>query len=119
MRLNEYPLLLMTSWIHALWRYLRGYSAERGHGLKIIMYTRRGCHLCEVAWQLLRAEQERFRFQLESVDVDQQPDLAARYGEEVPVVSVNGKVRFRGIVNAALLRRLLDAEMSMLQKSSS
>ena len=38
------------------------------------------------------------------------PELAAKYGNEVPVVAVNGKVRFRGVVNPALLERLLTAE---------
>lgn len=106
-------------WLASLWQYLRGSSAGRGQQLQIIMYTRQGCHLCEDAWSLLSAEQPRFRFQLQAVDVDRQPELAARYGDEVPVVSVNGKVRFRGIVNAVLLRRLLDAEVKGLRRSSS
>jgi hypothetical protein len=41
------------------------------------------------------------------VDVEGDPELAARYGDSVPVVTVNGKVRFRGRVNDVLLRRLL------------
>jgi hypothetical protein len=44
------------------------------------------------------------------VDVDTDPELAAQYGTEVPVIAVNGKVRFRGAVNPVLLKRLLDAE---------
>jgi hypothetical protein len=44
------------------------------------------------------------------VDIDTDPDLVARYGTEVPVVTVNGKVRFRGEVNRVLLERLLEGE---------
>ena len=43
-----------------------------------------------------------------SIDID--PELIAKYNTEVPVVAVNGKVRFRGVVNPALLDRLLLAE---------
>jgi hypothetical protein len=39
-------------------------------------------------------------------DVDDDPELASQYGESVPVVTVNGKIRFRGRVNPVLLERL-------------
>jgi glutaredoxin len=74
------------------------------------LYTRRGCHLCATAWECLRRAQRRRRFTLTVVDVDTDPDLVARYGDCVPVVTVNDKVRFRGVVNPVLLARLLDAE---------
>src|SRR5437879_2886075 len=72
----------------------------------IVMYTRAGCHLCDDAWALLERAQRRHDFALTKVDVDANADLIARHGLEVPVVEVNGKVRFRGVVNAVLLERL-------------
>jgi glutaredoxin len=77
---------------------------------QVVMYTRQGCHLCETAWQRLQAAQERYGFALTARDVDQNPQLAAEYGDCVPVVTVNGKVRFRGVVNPVLLERLLRAQ---------
>ncbi len=74
----------------------------------VIMYTRQGCHLCEQAWQQLEQAQERYHFALSQVDVDQNEQLVREYGACVPVVVVNGRVRFRGIVNPVLLRRLLE-----------
>jgi len=74
------------------------------------MYTRRGCHLCDDAWAELEKAQRSHGFVLESQDVDDDPALAARFGDRVPVVTVNGEVRFRGGVNAVLLDRLLEAE---------
>jgi hypothetical protein len=58
---------------------------------------------------LLRREQKRCGFTLTAVDVDTDPELADRYGECVPVVVVDGRVRFRGVVKPVLLRRLLRA----------
>ena len=42
------------------------------------------------------------------MDVDADPALAAEHGEQVPVVAVDGRIRFRGIVNPILLRRLFE-----------
>jgi glutaredoxin len=93
----------MLAWLRRWWR------GSLTHW-RVVMYTRPGCHLCEDAWALLQSERERHGFALEAVDVDTDPGLAERYGSEVPVVVVNGKVRFRGVVKATLLRRLLRAE---------
>jgi glutaredoxin len=76
---------------------------------QVILYTRKGCHLCDAAWELLADAQHSYGFSLEKVDIDTDAALIAEHGLEVPVVSVNGKVRFRGVVNAVLLQRLFDA----------
>jgi predicted thioredoxin/glutaredoxin len=52
----------------------------------------------------------RHGFRVEEVDVDSDPKLAEAYGTSVPVVAVDGKVRFRGKVEPVLLDRLLQAE---------
>lgn len=75
----------------------------------MVLYTRHGCHLCETAWERLQAAQQRHGFRLEVVDVDTDPTLVAQYGEQVPVVTVNGQLRFRGGVNPVLLERLFRA----------
>jgi hypothetical protein len=76
--------------------------------LRVVVYHRQGCHLCDVAWEQLAEARRAYGFALERKDVDEDPRLVAEYGECVPVVTVNGKVRFRGRVNAVLLQRLLD-----------
>jgi glutaredoxin len=75
----------------------------------VVMYTRQGCHLCEEAWEVLRQAARRYPLDLRQVDVDSDPALVEQYGEQVPVVAVDGHVRFRGTVNAVLLARLLRA----------
>lgn len=73
----------------------------------VVLYTRQGCHLCDVAAEVLT----RHGLQFESVDIDTdtraEPELRARYNECVPVVVIDGKVRFRGRIDELLLRRLL------------
>ena len=103
----------MLSFLVSWWRRRRSLSADEP--LRVILYTRRGCHLCEHAWQLLLDAQQRFGCALETVDVDSDPRLAALYGEQVPVVAVGGKVRFRGVVNRVLLARVLRAESRRIE----
>jgi len=78
--------------------------------LQVVMFTRRGCHLCETAWsQLLQAQRE-YGFQLQAVNIDAEPRLVELHNDRVPVVAIDGKVRFWGRLNSLLLHRLLDAE---------
>ena len=87
------------------------FGSRRLEHLHVILFTRQGCHLCEQAWLLLQREQRRYHYRLEVVDVDSQEELAVQFGDQVPVVTVNGHIRFRGGINPVLLTRLLRAEI--------
>jgi hypothetical protein len=89
--------------------WLRRRTASARPEAQVVVYSRAGCHLCDEAWQLLEQFQKRYRFGLEKRDVDSEPELKTRHGDFVPVVTVNGKVRFRGRVNPVLLERLFRA----------
>ena len=73
--------------------------------IEVTLYTRRGCGLCDEAAELLRHE----GLEPELIDIDQDPVHLAAYDTCVPVVAIDGKVRFRGRVNGILLRRILRA----------
>ncbi len=72
-------------------------------GPRVTLYTRKGCHLCDDAKQVLRDA----GLAIEEVDIDQDPELQSRYNEEVPVVFLNGKKAFKYRVDPAELRRRL------------
>ncbi len=76
--------------------------------LHFLVYTRAACPLCEEAWELLVRYQERYGFSLESKNVDEAAELMGAFGNCVPVVAVNGTVRFRGRINEVLLQRIFD-----------
>jgi glutaredoxin len=69
----------------------------------VVLFTRRGCPLCDEAQELLLAHQ----IAPQLVDVDDDPDLQARFGCMVPVVEIDGRIRFRGRIEPVLLRRIL------------
>jgi glutaredoxin len=91
-------------------RLLRRPDSRKATHLTITVYSRARCGCCEKAMKVLNEAQRRFGFAIEEVDIDHDPDLVAKYNTEVPVVALNGKVRFRGVVNPALLERLLVAK---------
>ena len=69
----------------------------------VVLYTRDGCHLCDDAKQLL----ERHGLSPTEVDIDADPRLHDQFDECVPVVEIDGKIRFRGRISPILLARLL------------
>ena len=69
----------------------------------VVLYTRPECHLCDTAKELLA----KYAIYPREVNVDEDVNLQKAYGECVPVVLMDGKVRFRGRVDEVLLKRLL------------
>jgi len=74
--------------------------------MKIVLYGRQGCHLCDDAAALL----DKLALSYDEVDIDTDPRLLELYNCCVPVVEIDGRVRFRGRVNELLLRRLLSGQ---------
>lgn len=78
---------------------------------RLILYTRHGCHLCEEARERIgRLRSTGAAFELQLVDVDSDPALAARYGAEVPVLTVNDRKFAKYRIDEARLRRRLAQE---------
>ena len=96
--------------ISLLSRWARSRQATSATHLTFTVYSRAGCGCCHKALDVLNALQPKHGFRVEEVDVDADPALAETFGLSVPVVAVNGKVRFKGVVNPVLLERLLEAE---------
>ncbi len=96
--------------ISLLSRLVRPRSRRRADHLRFTVYTREGCGCCDKALGLLDVYRRQHNFTIDMVDIDADPDLRALYDTTVPVVAIDGKVRFKGVVNRVLLERLLWAE---------
>jgi glutaredoxin len=70
---------------------------------EVVLYAREGCHLCDDAERTLIEHGLRPT----KVAIDDDPALRERFDSCVPVVEIDGRIRFRGQVNRMLLRRLL------------
>jgi len=54
--------------------------------VRLTLYGRTYCHLCEDMLRALEPLQDELHFTVETIDVDADPSLEARYGERVPVL---------------------------------
>ena len=75
--------------------------------MKITLYGKAGCCLCDEAKAAVAEVREEIPFDLEEVDVSVDPRLNREYGERIAVVEVDGEEAFELGVDAAALRNLL------------
>jgi glutaredoxin len=59
---------------------------------KVVIYSRADCHLCEEAEKNVREVLVEIHFGLEVIDINGDQELERLYGEEVPVITINGDV---------------------------
>jgi glutaredoxin len=77
---------------------------------RVVLYSRSGCHLCDVARETLLVARERLGFDLREVDIEGDDDLELEYGIRIPVIEVDGEEAFEITVDPEELARLVAAE---------
>jgi glutaredoxin len=61
----------------------------------VVVYSRKGCHLCEVVKESLSKLSRRGGFIWHEIDVDTDLDLRRQFNDEVPVVFIDGRKAFK------------------------
>ena len=61
----------------------------------VVVYSRKGCHLCEVVKESLSKLERRGGFTWQEIDVDGDTNLRREYNDEVPVVFIDGHKAFK------------------------
>jgi len=62
---------------------------------QVVVYSRKGCHLCEIVKETLIKLQRRGGFTWSEVDVDSDDELRRQFTDEVPVVFIDGRKAFK------------------------
>lgn len=57
----------------------------------VTVYSRHGCHLCDVAVETLENLQSELNFEIEIRYIDGDVELEKLYGEQIPVTQINGE----------------------------
>ena len=70
-----------------------------GSDMDVVLYTRRGCHLCEMVEDILPHHAPHARI----VEVGGDSDLEREYGQRVPVLVVDGHSVAEGQIDEATL----------------
>ncbi|WP_087624482.1 glutaredoxin family protein [Aeromicrobium sp. PE09-221] len=73
----------------------------------MVVYSRDGCHLCEVAEAQVATVVAETGDDWERIDIDTDPELVSRFGEQVPVTFVDGRQHDFWRVDPARLRAAL------------
>lgn len=73
----------------------------------VVVYSRQGCHLCDVVKETLRKLQDKADYRWREVDVDADRELQQKFNDEVPVVLINGRKAFKYHMSARDFLRVL------------
>ena len=75
----------------------------------LTLYTRPGCHLCDdmkaTIQRVVRASPDPIA--IEEIDISSDPELERRYGEEIPVLLVEGRKAAKYRITEGELTRIL------------
>jgi VanZ family protein len=82
-------------------------AAHPAGSVRVVLLGRPACHLCDEAEQVMRPVLEQLGVAWTKLDVDRDEALAMQYGEEIPVVLIDGRKAFKHRVDPARLRRKL------------
>jgi len=77
--------------------------------IRIEIYSRPGCHLCEDAKAVIEQFRESYPIVMNVIDIESSAELEHRYGVDIPVVFINGDEAYRHRVDRAELERNLKA----------
>ena len=67
----------------------------------LVLYTRPGCHLCDVMKDQIEEARLARPFELMEVDIETDPALEQRYGRSIPVLEIAGRAAFKGCMEVA------------------
>jgi glutaredoxin len=62
---------------------------------EVIVYSRKGCHLCDIVKETLSKLERHGTFHWQEIDVDTDDDLRRQFTDEVPVVFIDGRKAFK------------------------
>ena len=76
-------------------------------GCRVLLYTKPGCHLCDDARPVVARVCAELAIGWQEVDISADAELMGRFGEQIPVVYVDGRPHDFWRVEEERLRRAL------------
>jgi glutaredoxin len=76
--------------------------------IRVTLYSRPGCHLCELVERVLHHVAAKRPFELTVRNIDENPADLEKYCNDIPVVSVNGREVGRHRLTAEAFEAALD-----------
>ncbi len=76
--------------------------------INIEIFGKKDCHLCEEAEEVLHRIQADYDFHINHIDITQNEELFKKYGEEIPVIFLNGEKIFKYKIDEQQLINILN-----------
>ena len=73
----------------------------------IVLYGKPGCHLCDIAYQLLLGLRPDFDLTIEEIDITRDAALQARYRESIPILVIDDRATLAAPIHTADVRAAL------------
>ena len=73
----------------------------------LTIYTKKDCHLCDIAKETLLVLRQEFQFSLTEVDIEKDSQAYEKYRYLIPVLEMNGRIIFTYRINEDELKYLL------------
>ncbi len=85
--------------------------------LLLLLYSRPGCHLCEVAKKALALIVARYGLRIEERNVERDPRWERDYGTQIPVGVLAGRKVFKYRLDPERIERTIQAQLQAAQRS--
>lgn len=79
-------------------------AGDRPEPVRLTLYGREGCHLCDEMAAALQPLRAAIGFELRIVDVDGDPELQREYGLLLPVLAAGDRELCRHVLDAEAVR---------------
>jgi glutaredoxin len=73
----------------------------------VVLYSKPGCHLCDMTHQLLLGLQREFDLAIEEIDITRDAALLERYRETIPVLVIDDRATLAAPIRTADIRAAL------------
>jgi glutaredoxin len=74
----------------------------------VTLFTRKGCHLCEKAKEVIHDLGTKINFHYEEYDIEAKEEWTENYGLMIPVVLINGKEIQYGRIDGTTLSKVFE-----------
>ena len=75
---------------------------------RVILYSKPGCHLCEIAHDLLQGLTREFDLTIDEIDITRDAALLERYRETIPVLVIDDRTTLAAPIRTADVRAALN-----------
>ncbi|CAG0942352.1 hypothetical protein ANRL1_00905 [Anaerolineae bacterium] len=75
---------------------------------RVVLYSKPGCHLCEIAYQQLRDLRREFEIAIDEIDITTDDALFKKYFDKIPVLIVDDHTTLAAPIRVEDVRAVLN-----------